>query len=132
MTERTPSLVPGELVPHFTVRAIDGHEEPYSRLWQRRNLLLVCLPAGDPAFEDYAHELASHSAACDAEEAACIVTVDAVPGVPMPGALVADRWGEIFHVQAFRTPQEAPGAAELVDMLAHVRMKCPECEGEAR
>lgn len=28
-------------------------------------------------------------------ETTCVITSDAVPGVPIPGIVIADRWGEI-------------------------------------
>ena len=89
----------GDPLPHFAIVTIDGAHVPYARIWQRRHLLLVCLP--DEDIEEgtrYAARLAARQpeiAACDAE---CLVTREPVPGLQRPAAIVADRWGEIVFV----------------------------------
>jgi hypothetical protein len=50
-----------------------------------------------------------------------------VTGVPRPGALVADRWGEVVHVE-----DGWPTVSSLLEWLDYVAHRCPECEGEAR
>src|SRR5262247_2217313 len=94
----------GDSMPHATIMTIDGAHVPYSRIWQRRHLLLVCLPDEQPEEgARYAAALAERHveiSGCDAE---CLVTRDRVPGLPRPGALVADRWGEIVFVAGAAT-----------------------------
>ena len=113
------------LVPHFTVTALDGRTVAYASIWQRRNLLLVVLPSA--GCDDYAAQLDAHIAELTAFDTACVVTRDAVPGVPQPGVAVADRWGELFHVAP-----ALPPAAELIEWLRYTQVQCPECRAEAR
>jgi hypothetical protein len=120
------SLQRGQSVPFFDVEAADGTRRSYRDIWQRRTLLLVSVapPTVDAA------QLAARLRERVGGDAAVIVTADAVEGLPRPGVLVADRWGEIVHV----APAE-PGTVDVVDLADWVRfvqIKCPECEGEAR
>jgi hypothetical protein len=126
LEEGPVSLQRGHSVPFFDVEAADGTRRSYRDLWQRRTLLLVSVapPGSDAA------QLAARLRERVGGDAEVIVTADAVEGLPRPGALVADRWGEIFHV----APAE-PGTLDVVDLADWVRFvqsKCPECEGEAR
>ena len=61
-------------------------------------------------------------------EARLVVTRETVDGVPRPGVVIADRWGEVFAVidDPARTDVD-----DLIEWLRWVQMKCPECEGEA-
>jgi hypothetical protein len=113
------------LVPHFTVTGLDGRSIAYASIWQRRNLVLVVLPAA--GCDDYAAAIDASISELTAHETACVVTRDAVSGVPQPGVAIADRWGELFHVAA-----GLPAVAELVEWLRYAQMQCPECRGEAR
>ena len=110
------ALKPGDLVPHFFVRAIDGREVRYADIWQRQQLLLVCMGPGG-----------SEDPPLRAPDTAIVITHDHVRGVPRPGVLIADRWGEIHHVA-----DDIPDSAELLSWLRYVQQRCPECEGEAR
>ena len=40
-----PVLRPGDAVPHFEVETLQGGLINYSTIWQRRNLVIVALPA---------------------------------------------------------------------------------------
>jgi hypothetical protein len=127
-----PALQPGDRVPHFVVRDVEGREVAYADLWQRRNLLLIA-PGDDRAdharvisdFGPHLPEIAEH-------EATMVITRDPIPGLPGPAVLVADRWGEVQFVAAGEVGRGAPDAADLVEWLRFVRQRCPECEGEAR
>lgn len=119
----------GDQMPHVEVTTLDGGLFAYTSVWQHQNLVLVTLPdAGSDT------SLVSQLAARDGDfrnlRAACIVTRDRVPGLPAPGVLVADRWGEIVHVAI--ASAELPAASELLDWLDYVERRCPECEGEAK
>ena len=35
----------GDQIPHFTLITLAGQRVNYSEIWQRRSLLLICLPA---------------------------------------------------------------------------------------
>jgi hypothetical protein len=115
-----------DLVPHFQARTTRGDEFSYRTIWQRLNLVLVILleDADQPA---YAGHLASHEAAFAEHDSVCVVTHDRVAGIPVPGAAVADRWGEIVHVTA-----GLPTLSDLLEWLDYVAHRCPECEGEVR
>jgi hypothetical protein len=121
----------GDLVPHVEVRAVDGRLFRYSAIWQRGSLVLVALPAAGPGGA-YAAELAARTADFQDRNAVCVVTRDPVDGLPAPGALVADRWGEVVHAAAARGVDGLPSAPELLEWLDYVERRCPECEGEAR
>lgn len=131
MTAGGEALRAGDLVPHFTVTAIDGTRVAYSAVWQRRNLLMVSLGSGE-GFDAYARALTAMSGDWHEQETACVITRERIPGLPSPGVTIADRWGEIHVVAGFDSADVAPAPADLLDWVAHVRMKCPECEGEAR
>lgn len=119
----------GSALPFFDVTTITGERVKYVELWQRRNVALVCL-ARDPAPADieYANDLARHSAEFDVYAAACVVTRDAVAGLPQPGVLIADRWGEVQYLAS----PDLPPVQDLLDTLDYVQRRCPECEGEWR
>jgi hypothetical protein len=126
-----PTLQCGDQVPHFTVRTVDGGEFRYSTIWQHANLVLVTLPesAGESR---YACELSAREAEFRNLKSSCVITRDPVTGVPAPGALVADRWGEVVHVATAADESGLPTPSELLEWLDYVERRCPECEGEAR
>ena len=124
-------LQPGDQVPHFEVRTLTGDVFRYATIWQHKNLVLVSLSNagaddGDPS------AVARRSADFQANESTCVITRDHVPGVPAPGVIVADRWGEIVHVAAAPHVSALPAPEELLAWLDYVVRRCPECEGEAR
>ena len=121
---------PGQRVPHFAVRTVDGSVFRYATIWQRQQLLLVALPASGAA--DYARDLGNLAAACYQRDSVCVITREAIDGLRAPAAVIADRWGEIAHVAAAADASGLPAPAELLDWLEHVMHRCPECEGEAR
>jgi hypothetical protein len=120
----------GDLIPHFEVRDLAGNVFRYATIWQRRNLVLVALPASGP--DAYARELLARGAVFDERDCSCVITRDAVHRVSAPAVVIADRWGEIAHIAAARDVNELPPAAELLDWLDYVVRRCPECEGEAK
>ena len=122
-------LQPGEQVPHFEVTAVDGQRFSYEMAWQRRHLVLVILPPESDGFEAGVMRRASEFAALDT---ACVLTREHVEGVPVPGVLIADRWGEIAHISAATQISNLPSADDLLAWAEHLQQRCPECEGEAR
>jgi hypothetical protein len=123
----------GDSVPHFDLRTLDGEELSYSTIWQRRNLVLITLPASDsePA-RTYASELTSRRPEFRRYDADCVITRDNIPGIPTPGALIADRWGEIACIAATKDVAELPPVQELLEWASYVQLQCPECQGEAK
>lgn len=121
----------GDIVPHFEVRTVHGEVFSYSAVWQRRNLVLVILSA-TAAADGYVRDLRARDAEFGDRDSVCVVTHDGVSGLPTPGALVADRWGEIVHVAAATGTADLPTPQELLDWVEYVGNRCPECEGEAR
>ena len=121
----------GDAVPHVEVRTLEGTTFSYSELWQRRNLVLVALPeAGSGA--EYISQLNTCREEFDDLESTCVMTREPVAGLPPPGVLVADRWGEIVYVVTAATVDGLPSCAEVLDWLQYVAHRCPECEGEAK
>ena len=122
-------------VPHFEVTTTSGERVRYATIWQHRPLALVCLPdrnqgvGASGADDAYLASVAALGASADA---AVVVTRDPIDGLTAPAALVADQWGEIFFLSSASSVEQLPPAAELDEWLRWVRMKCPECEGEAK
>jgi hypothetical protein len=123
----------GALVPHVVVTAIDGRRLDYGKsVWQRKNLVLVSVgsnPDAGSAAEALQAGVARLSRAYDAE---CVITHEPVPGLPAPGMLIADRWGEIFVVASADLASGLPGCDEIAEWLSYVQRQCPECRGETR
>ncbi len=122
----------GDQVRHFDVTCVDGTRAEYVAFWQRQHLLLVSLP--DATALDavaFLSALAERTADIDAYDVRTIVTTERIDGVPHPGVVVADRWGEIKLVAGATSVAELPSAGELVEWVRFVQCACPECEGEA-
>lgn len=129
-----PSDLPlqaGDAVPHFVVRGFDGSIVHYSSIWQHRNLVLVTLPRADDA-DQYATRVTARRSAFDEQASTCVITRESIDGLPAPGVLVADRWGEIVHVVTSQHVTGLPLADQLLQWLEAIEYRCPECEGEAR
>jgi peroxiredoxin len=126
-------LQPGDRVPHFEVKTLEGDLFSYSSIWQRRNLVLVAIPAEQSeASRSYISQLVARRSEFGAEEAECVLTGDRLRGIHSPAVVVADRWGEIVHVAASSTVAELTSPEELLDWVHYLDSRCPECEGEAR
>jgi hypothetical protein len=121
----------GGLVPHFVVQTHDGGRVDYSTIWQRRNLVLV---ATDSAADDerYLRELSERTGEFDEHETIVVATHEHIAGLPTPGLIVADRWGEIVHLVTPTAGTELPPPDTLLQWLEAIEHRCPECEGEAR
>ena len=125
---RLTMLQQGDHVPHFTVPDAAGASAAYSRVWQRKHLVLVRLR--DPSPSAMA-TLADALASIEDEDTALIVTRGDIDGIPGAGVLIADRWGEIVFAAHAERDSDLPDADEIREWVRYVRMKCPECEGEA-
>ena len=121
-------LQAGDPIPHFEVHDLRGRRVRYTDVWQQRQLLLVALPehGGD------ALAAALTGAASRLDHTACVVTRDAVPEIVPPAVAIADRWGEIVHVVHAHDAAALPGVEDLLEWVEYARMRCPECEGEAK
>ena len=123
----------GELLPHFNVTTVGGERFAYSDVWQRKNLVLVSLPQEESdGSANYLSQLATQMSEMTGRDVACVITGDSIPGVPTPGLVVADRWGEIHHVTHAARVEDLPGPHELLEWLRYLQSRCPECEGEAK
>jgi hypothetical protein len=120
------SLQRGHAVPFFEVETAEGARRAYRDVWQRRSLLLVSVapPGADAA------QIAARLRERVGEDAEVLVTSDPVEGMPRPGALAADRWGEIVFVAPI--DPAAVDVEDLAEWVRFVQLQCPECEGEAR
>ena len=126
------SLERGAAVPPFHAATVDGRSVDYSTIWQRRNLVLVTLTADDASMGTYVSRLAEAMPAFRSHQAECIVTRESIPGVASPSVLIADRWGEIVHVARGSTATDLLPVPEILEWLAYLQIRCPECEGEAK
>jgi hypothetical protein len=118
-------------MPHAEVRNLDAEVFRYSTIWQHKNFVLVLLPAGT-VDDRYVAELTARLSDFHARDTECVITQDEIAGLPVPGAVVADRWGEIVHVAAAARIVDLPTASGLLDWVEYVQRRCPECEGEAK
>lgn len=128
-------LIPGASFPHMSIPRIDGTVFAYGDVWQQRNLVLVSLPADEARQESgqrYAAGLAAQAGVFDECEAVLVVTDTPVDGVPVPGVVVADRWGEVTAIAAAQDVASLPGVEQVLTWLRAVVHACPECEGEVR
>ena len=127
-------LTVGELVPHFQATDLAGNPFVYSvAAWQRRNLVLVRFPAEPSDAEvGYLAALAASAAAFEACAAVVLVTRGRIEGMPGAGVVVADRWGEIFHVAHAADVMSLPPADALTEWVDFVQRQCGGCRAEAR
>ena len=117
----------GGQVPHFDVVDITGRRVAYADIWQRQHLVLVTLDdAGGVARPDVAAVVA-RAPDIRRHDAVLVVTTEPIADLPRPGAIVADRWGEVQTIIS-----GIPDPNELIDWVEYVQHRCPECEGEAR
>jgi hypothetical protein len=121
-----------DLLPHFEVTGLDGTRVAYSTIWQRKTLVLAMLPDWQPASRHYAGRLAGSLRDLHDDGTALIVTRDAVAGLPLPGVVIADQWGEIAHSVHSPRVNDLPPPSEIVEWVRHLQHRCPECEGEAK
>jgi hypothetical protein len=123
----------GDSVPHLEVATVGGELFSYSTIWQRKNLVLLCLPAAEShSSAAYISELVARKADFDAQGTVCVVTRDPVAGIASPGIIVADRWGEIVHVAQASRVDDLNSPQDLLDWVDYLGRRCPECEGEAK
>ena len=122
-----------DLMPMFTA-ANRGDDTPvdYRGIWQRKNLVLVTLPDDDPTADSYATSLRIRQPELTSEDTRLIVTSSRIDGIPAPGVVVADRWGEVYYVASATRASGLPGPDELMEWIRYVRNECPECQGETR
>ena len=117
-------------VPHFEVTTVDGQRVRYDDIWQRRNLVLVLVnPNQREAGAHYASQLEARRAEFEREETTVVVTADAVSNLTAPGALVADRWGEILYLETGSSGETFcfPDIDELLSWVHFAEIQCPEC-----
>ena len=127
------TISPRDLLPMFTVtNAVDGALVRYQDVWQRKNLLLVMAPENDPTAAGYRKALIDAATTLAAEDTTFVVTSNTIPGIPSPGVVVADRWGEIYYVKSAGRAANLPTPDDLAEWLRYVQNECPECQGEAR
>ena len=128
----TRRLGRGDLLPHLQLPCPDGSVWDYgATTWQRNNLLLLSLPSQtDVADVMYVDQLLKHAAVWMRSETTCVLTREPIDGMPTPGLLIADRWGEIYVVADAPQVCELPGAAEVAEWLRFLEHQCPECQGE--
>jgi len=126
-------LVPGDTVPHFEIRTVQGELFSYSSIWQRKNLLLVSLPALDAdSIEDYVTELSTRVQHLGDQGLEYVITRDVIPALSSSAVLVADRWGEIVYTVADSVVADMPAPEDVLEWVKYLNNRCPECEGEAK
>jgi hypothetical protein len=118
----TPREAPVGHMPDFEVTTIAGEHVRYRDHWQRRNLVLVVVTAGEREIaRRYLTQLELRRA--DLDDTVVVITTHPVRGISAPAVLVADRWGEIQH----RADARLPRVDELMSWVRFVQIQCPEC-----
>jgi hypothetical protein len=128
MTMRTEPRL--GFVPHFDVMTIGGGRIRYQDIWQRRALVLVlATPREHETTVEYGSQLEARRREFEEADSTIVVTEDAVPGLPPPRTVVADRWGEILHVEAPPSGdvRQLPSVDDLLSWVQFARIQCPEC-----
>lgn len=126
-------LNPHDLMPMFTARnQVDDSVADYRDIWQRKQLVLVSLTEGDVTRDAYVESLLAHAPALGHADTAVVITSESIDGVPRPGVVVADRWGEVRFAASGERAADLPHASALAEWVSSVAMECPECQGEAR
>ena len=132
-SSHTTRLQRGDPVPHFRVATVDDGIVEYSTIWQHRNLVLVVLSEADSGSSTtYVSQLEGAVAAFHSHETECVITRDAVAGIAPPAVLIADRWGEIVHVANASDVADLPRLPDILEWVAYLQTRCPECEGETK
>jgi hypothetical protein len=119
-----------ESVPHFEVTDVDGRQIRYADdVWQHHNLVFVALDPDRPEqSERYARDLRTRSGDFAAADTAVVISRTPIHGLPSPGVIVADRWGEVVYTfQPDDRHPAMPDSDQLLDWVTFVREQCPEC-----
>lgn len=114
---------PRTRVPHFVVTAVDGQVVDYRSIWQKANLLLVCLDESEAArpLAGIAAELIGRESEFESLQARLVVTGDAIVSIPRPGVVIADRWSEIH---ATLDAAAVSDANDLLEWLRFIERRC--------
>jgi hypothetical protein len=113
-------------VPHFHVTTLDGRRVRYEEIRERRSLVLVTVRRPtDDAGVSFTSRLLSRRHEFAQAAAVVVVTADVVATLPPPTVLVADRWGEILHLDTrFRgQPSTLLDVDELLSWAHFARIK---------
>jgi hypothetical protein len=62
------------------------------------------------------------------DDTSLVISDHAVNGVLLDSVVIADRWGEIVHIQGL-SPDLAiwPSIDDVLEWVEFIRVKCPEC-----
>jgi peroxiredoxin len=132
---RLPLNPPGRLTP--VLAAVHGAACEECRAWLHRlaaaadelrewdGRVLVIVPGEVDGAARIAADL-PFAVAADAEGAFAART-----GIGGAGVVIADPWGEVFHVACAGAGHDLPGADEVVEWVRYLAVQCPECQGEA-
>ena len=121
-------LRPGDVIPHFEGFTTDGRLE-YGQLWQRRNLVLFVLPLNlHNAARTYLGALDVRLSELRPDDTTLVHSDRALERLPLGTLVIADRWGEIAHLQDLASDMAAwPSIDDVLDWVEFIQMKCPEC-----
>lgn len=119
----------GDLIPRFEGAASDGRPIEYDRVWQQRNVVLFALPAGrDAAASRYLTALERGLTELKPADTSLVVSNSPIAGLPPNTLAIADRWGEIAHIERLASDCSSwPSIDDILEWVEFVRMKCPEC-----
>jgi hypothetical protein len=122
-------LRPGDLIPRFDGATVDGREVPYEQLWQHRNVVLFVLSESvSAAARPYLGAMERRLSELKPQDTTLVVLGQRIEGVPLSSVAIADRWGEIVHIQELENdPATWPPIDDIADWVEFIRVKCPEC-----
>jgi hypothetical protein len=128
-TAKGTMLRPGDVIPHFEGLTTDGRRLEYAQLWQRRNLVLfVLLPNLHDAARSYLGALEGRLSELQPDDTTLVVSDRGLERLPLGTLVIADRWGEIAHLQELASDMaEWPSIDDVLEWVEFIQMKCPEC-----
>jgi hypothetical protein len=127
--EQGDGVRPGALIAHFEGTTIHGGRCRYDELWQHRNLVLVlAAPPLVQRAQQYLRSLEARLSELRPDDTSLVLCDHDISQLPPNTLVIADRWGEIAHIQNLSAnPAAWPPLDEIVDWVHFIQMKCPEC-----
>jgi hypothetical protein len=127
--EEGDGVRPGALIALFEGTTIHGHRCRYDELWQHRNLVLVlAAPSLVERAQQYLESLEARLSDLKPDDTSLVLCDHDISQLPLNTLVIADRWGEIAHIQNLpANPAAWPPLDDILDWVHFIQMKCPEC-----
>jgi hypothetical protein len=80
------------------------------------------------AASPYLSALESRLSELKPDDTSLVVVDHSIDGLPLNSVVIADRWGDIVHLERLASDQEAwPSITGILEWVEFIRVKCPEC-----